>query len=491
MKIKYAIPFLAFFCMFFIACEEEAIIPPSVFTEEVVFSSGEKVILSGRILSNEDVSLEDHGFQISESADFNSNLIVSLGERLVPGRFVSEYRDLDIQTDYFIRSYILLNGETIIGNTLLFSTLKPKVIDFSPKQGVQNNKIIIEGVNFTEDAFVLWNGDKLNVNSVTEESFIEFTVPSISDLPYAEIQLVNQSDTIQIVDRFEYIIGEWSDGGLLDDPFKNIEHIYFEDEDNFYYGLGLSTEVSGPSQKLFKLNKETYTRTEIFFTGVVPVGGFYTKDGFFGSGSVGVVKNSDLSLNLLNGFYRYLDDEIIQLANSPVLLYRAAAISTEDAVYLYGGENQDRIPNSVIYKYTIATDDWSEIGMSPKAPSKSFPYFAIGNDHYFIFEDGSMMSHDIILNTWSSRANFPNEVERDGIALELNGNAYVGLQDISRRVFEYIANENRWKKLKTISDINPSITLGSWVNNDMITIMRANFGVGETRFFWTLDPKAF
>lgn len=491
MKIKFTIAFFALISAFFIGCEEEGVLPPSVFTEEVVFSSGEKVILSGRILSNEDVSLEDHGFQISESSDFTNNLIVSIGERLVPGRFVSEYSDLDIQTDYFIRSYILLNGETITGNTLTFSTLKPKVIDFSPKEGVQNNKVIIQGVNFTEDAFVLWNGTKININSIKVESFIEITVPSIDVLPYAEIQVVNQSDTILIDDRFEYIIGEWSDIITIDDPFKNIEHIYFEDEENFYYGLGLSTEVSGPSQKLFQLNKETLTRTEIFFTGVAPVGAYYTKDGFFGSGSVGVVKNSDLTINLLNGFYRYQDGEIIPLANSPALLYRAAAISTDDAVYLYGGENEDRIPNNIIYKYTIASGEWSEVDVSPKSPSKSFPYFAINDEHYFIFEDESMMSYNVNSSSWSTRADYPNEVERDGIALELNGLAYVGLHDISRRVFEYLPNDDRWRKIKTISDINPSITIGSWVNDDKITIMRTNFGAGESRFLWTLDPKAF
>lgn len=491
MKIKFAVAYLCMVGMFFTACEKESLLSPSVFTEEVVFSSGEKVILSGRILSNEDVFLEDHGFQISESAEFTTNLIVSLGERLVPGRFISEYMDLEIQTDYFIRSYILLNGETIAGNTLMFSTLKPKVIDFSPKEGVQNNKITIEGVNFTKDAFILWNGEKINVNSVDEESFIEFTVPGISDFPYADIQLVNQSDTIQIEDRFEYIIGEWTDGGILDDPFNNIEHIYFEDEDNFYYGLGLSTEVSGSSQKLFQLNKETLDRTEMFFTGDVPIGAYYTKDGFFGSGSVQLVRNSDVSLNLLSGFYRYQDGSIIQLANSPVLLYRAAAISTGDAVYLYGGENEDRVPNSKIYKYTTANGEWVEIGMSPKTPFKSFPYFSLGDEHYFVFEDRSMMSYNIISNSWSSKADFPNEVERDGIALELNGRGYVGLQDISRRVFEYLPNDDRWRKLKTVSDISPSITLGSWVKDDKITVMRSNFGNGESRFFWTFDPKVF
>jgi hypothetical protein len=491
MKIKFTIALLAMFGVFFMACEEEALLPPSVFTEEVVFSSGEKVILSGRLLSNEDIFVEDHGFQISESADFINNLIASLGERSVPGRFVSEYAELDIQKDYFIRAYILLNGETLTGNALMFSTLKPKVADFSPKEGSPNNKIIIEGVNFTNDAFVLWNGDRINVNKIEEESFIEFTVPSIGDLPYAEIQVVNQSDTIQIEDRFEYIVGEWTDGVTIEDPFKNIEHIYFEDEGNFYYGLGLSTEVSGPSQKLFQLNKETYARTEIFFTGVVPVGAFYTKDGFFGSGSAGLVKNQDVSLSLLNGFYRFLDGEIIQLANSPVTLYRAAAISTEDAVYLYGGENQDREPNIKIYKYTIATGEWTEIGLSPKAPSKSFPHFAIDDEHYFIFEDRSMMSYSSNSNAWSFRADFPNEVEMDGIAIELNGLGYVGLQDISRRVFEYKPNEDRWRKLKTISDINPSVTLGSWVKDDKITVMRTNIGEGKSRFLWTLDPKAF
>ncbi len=491
MKIKFVVAMMATFVIFFTSCEEDATIPPSVFTEEVIFSSGEKVILSGRILSNEDVILEDHGFQISESADFTNIILASLGARDVPGRFVSEYSELEILTDYFIRSFITLNGEIVLGNVLTFSTLKPKVIDFSPKEGSQNNKITITGVNFTEDAYVLWNGERIEVNSITEESFIEFTVPALDNLPYAIIEIVNQNDTILVDDRFEYIIGEWVDGQIIDDPYKNIEHIYFEDEDNFYYGLGLSTEFSGVSQKLYQFDKETFTRTEIFFTGVTPVGAFYTNNGFFGSGSVGLVKNADVSLSLLNGFYRYVNDEIQQLANCPVMLYRASAISTDDAVYLYGGEDEARNQNTKIYKYDIVTDQWSEFGLSPRAITKSFPYFAVGDDHYFIFEDQSMISYNFNTKEWTPRAEYPNKVEPDGFSVELNGLAYVGLQNISRRVFEYLPTEDRWRKLKTISDNNPSLTIGAWVKDDKINIMRTNFGDGMDRFIWTFDPEAF
>jgi len=490
--MKRIIYIALFLCVFILnACEEESISPPSVFTEQVVLTSGEKVILTGRILSNEDVLVEDHGFQVSETEDFSDILTISLGERSVAGRFISEYSELNIQTDYYVRSFMLLNGETITGNMLLFSTLQPKVLDFSPKAGKRNNRIIIEGVNFTSDAYILWNGTAITPNSIEEESFIELTVPQIGTLPYAIIEVVNQNDTILIDERFEYIIGEWTDDVTLDDPFKNIDHIYFEDESYFYYGLGLSTEVSGPSNKLFRLDKETYERTLVPFLGQTPVDAFYTNDGYFGSGSVRNVINGDLTLDLLRDFYKYENSGIVQLSDIPVALYKAAAISTEDAIYVYGGETVSRELNTAIFKYTKTSDSWNEIGDSPMSLLNDFPYFSIGDNHYFIEENSTMMSYNVNTQLWTERAAFPNDVQADGVAIELNGFAYVGLQDITRRIFEYLPTEDRWRNMNTVSDINPSLTLGSWTHNDKVNVMRVNFGDGEDRFIWTLDPFAF
>ena len=487
MKTNILLVFALF--MLFTACESNDLdVELSVYTEEVVFTSGEKVIMTGRILSSENFNVSDHGFHISENEDFTDSKSISLGERTIPGRFVGELEGLSIHLDYYCRAYIIENGTEKIGNVLQFSTLSPRIVDFAPKEGTQNNRIIFEGVNLTSDAIILWNDQTITPNEITEESFLEITVPAPVDLPYAEIKVVMQGDTVVIEDRFEYIIGGWEDSGMIDDPVENHNHIYFEDNDYFYYGLGVSREINAPISNIYRVNKTTLERDEINHDGLESEGSFFTTNGYFGGGSLFFVLDPDPTLLNISQFFKLDGDKTRLLKNVPALLYKAVAFAHEDYIYLYGGEDSGRARNTNIYRYDIQNDNWDNIGDSPYGPLNEYPHFKIGSKNYFINETGQMMSHDVNSDIWETLANYPEEVEKDGINVVLNDLAYVGLQDISRRVFEYLPSEDRWKQKKRNPNQEQSKTLGSWINDNKITIMRTDSQDGESRFFWTFDP---
>ncbi len=476
----------------FTSCEtNDPDLETSVFTEEVVFNSGEKVIITGRILSSEIVDVSEHGFHISENEDFTDSKTIFLGQRTLPGRFVGECAELNINLEYFCRSFIIESGVEKIGNVLKFSTLNPRVVDFAPKEGFQNNKIIIEGVNLTSDAIVLWNDQIITPNEITEETFIEISVPAPANNPFATLRVVSQGDTLNLEDRFEYIIGAWEDGGMIVDTNKNNNHIYFEDLNYFYYGLGISREFNGPSPRIFRLDKNTLTRDVLNHDGFATEGSFFTPNGYFGGGSLAIVKEAHTTLLNNSQFFRLDGDGTEKLKDLPALLYKAVAYAHDDYIYVYGGEDQGRARNTNIYRYDIANDNWDNIGNSPYGPLNEYPFFRIGNKNYFITESGQMHSHDVNNGQWEIQATYPEDVKKDGINVVFDGFAYVGLQDISRRVYEYLPNEDRWKRKKSNPNLDPSVTLGSWINNNKITIMRTNTGDGESRFFWIFDPSIF
>jgi len=490
MKSNFFFVFTLFF--FFVSCESsDPDIEVSVYTEEVVFTSGEKVIMTGRILSAENVDVSEHGFQISENEEFSDAIVISLGARTVPGRFVGEIAELSIHQDYFCRAFIVENGSEKLGNTLEFSTLSPRIVDYAPKEGTQNNRITIEGVNLTSDAVVLWNDQVITPNKIIEESFIEITVPAPIDLPYAVLKVVSQGDTIELEDRFDYIIGGWEDTGTIEDPVENGNHIYSEDDQYFYYGLGVSRKINAPISNIYRVDKNTLERDEINHDGLAVEGCFFTPNGYFGGGSLDFVLDPDPTLLCISQFYKIDDNGTTRLKDIPALLYRSLAFAHEDYIYVYGGENIGRDLNTKIYRYDIQNDDWEIMGESPLGALNEYPYFRIGDRNYFIYENGIMLSHNVATDQWEAHKEFPEDVKKDGIHVVLNGLAYVGLQEISRRVYEYLPDEDRWKLKKRNPNQEPSITQGTWTKDNKITIMRTDDVTGEMRFFWTFDPYFF
>jgi len=487
--MNYRILFFAIFfsSLFCISCLKDELDPDvSVFTEEVVFSSGERAILTGRVLAQGAVNVSDQSLDES----FSSPIIISLGEKDKPGRFVGETNDLNITLDYVCRSYIVVDGQTEYGNILQFSTLTPRLVDFNPKEGTRNTKIIIEGRNLTSQTKVFWNGIEISPIDIIAETFIEFSVPAIGDEPFGVISIQVEGETFESPDVFEYIIGDWIEEGPLEHSLNSTGHVYFESGDDFVYGLGNQTDFNGPSTRFRIVDKETLAESEIMHIGDATEGSFYA-DGYFGSGSFFKVRILDDALSLTSQFWHYNAGEFTELATPIENLYKASAIKVGDLIYVYGGEDAARNLNTDIYTFNTTNNDWNNIGDSPIWTTSEYPIFNIDNHIYLITPDGNTHRHNIDDGSWDTVAPFPEEVKIDGINIVFKDKAYVGMMDLSRRVFEYSPDEDKWRPKTALNTINQYLTKGAWVHNDRIYVMRTNLGSGTDRQIFSFDPDKF
>lgn len=467
-------------------------ITASIYTEDILFSSGDRALMTGRVLSVDDLNIIDHGFEVAKSEDFSQAINLSLGSKDQPGRFVGEVKDLETTESYFVRAYMDIGAGVEYGNVLSFSTVASRIIDFEPKFGNANMTITVEGANFTSDSYILWNDLQITPTDIRDESFIDFKVPAIDMSSTATIKVVSQNETLSFSEEFEYIIGEWKEIGTIDDPYKNNRHVYFEDQNSFYYGLGVSAEFDGVHGNLYKVNKSTLERELI--SNVVPAreGSFFTSSGYIGSGSNIFVKNSDNTLNLNGEFYKWDGNTAIALANIPKALYRASAVEIGNSIYVLGGEDLQRNDNYQMFRYDISSDVWQALGDAPIKNYSYLPYFGIDNSIYLISESGEMYAYDTQADNWERKASYPDVVQLLGESIVIGNKAYVGLQDNSRKIYEYLSEEDRWKNLKSFNAFTqPTTSLGHWTSDDKIYLMRTNFGSGTERYFWEFDPYGF
>ena len=99
-KLRAAFVFLMLFASW--SCTEEENTPILVSTEDILFVGGDKIRISGRLLANREVLAEDHGFEFSTQASFANPIIVSLGEKNQPGRFIGEKSGFKLSQTYFV-----------------------------------------------------------------------------------------------------------------------------------------------------------------------------------------------------------------------------------------------------------------------------------------------------------------------------------------------------------------------------------------------------
>lgn len=485
---RFQFPILFMLCVLSSCVKDEVSTEVAVYTEEVVFSSGEQAIMTGRVLAEGVVRIQDHGFHIDTDENFSNPIVISLGEISLPGRFVGQTDQLNIKVNYFCRSFIVSDGMTILGNVLSFNTLAPKAIDFEPKEANPNNKLTIEGINLTADTKVLWGDQLITPNSISAETFVEINIPQIDNSSSVIIQIIAQGDTSAIDIPFEYIVGEWTDDGLLDDPLKNTRHVFFEEGDDFVYGLGL---INGNITNTVQvLNKDNFQRNTIFFPGT-PVEGAFFNETYFGGGSTTKVLNDEMSFTASTEFWHYDDQSFTQLADAPKALYQAVALVAGDKIYLYGGEDSIRTDNYNIYIYDISNDSWSGGTNSPISPSLRFPNFHLDGYNYFVTTEGITFRHDLLNNTWDQVASFPTEPKEDGLSLPLNGVVYVGMQESSRRFYVYRPATDTWRTKTSLPNNNPFTTMGGWTHNDELHVVRISQTNFVQRILWRLAPEAF
>ena len=127
---------------------------PLVLTEPVIFDGLNQPVFSPQI-QNPDApqTILSHGFVFGQSAKPTMSSTVLSADAIHNGKFsVVVSRPLLVETPYFVRSFVKIEGATLYGNEVQFisaSNGRPVITDFFPKSGSQGTEILIVGKNFS------------------------------------------------------------------------------------------------------------------------------------------------------------------------------------------------------------------------------------------------------------------------------------------------------------------------------------------------------
>jgi len=469
-------------------CLEEEMNPTRVVSEEIVFVSGETAILTGRIISNSELDLSDHGYEISRTEDFSNPLIISLGEKTIPGRFVAETNMLEVDLQYFGRTFAIESGETIYGNTLSFNTLKQVLVNFEPKLGKAIQKMTIEASNLTQDAQVLFNGKLIPNIDLSNESIIEFAIPSLEDEYQVDVKVISQGDTLCFEDQFEYIIGLWENEGPFISQLRHNDPIYLETDDLVAYGMGTAFGSQIPISDFYKLDKATGQWDFLNFPFSGTIGGFST-DKYFGGGSIVKLLPATPQLILESNVYM-VEDDITPITTMPVPLYGSIAHLINNKLHIYGGIDLDRKKNNKIFVYDLATEEWSSDQIANFYFDNENLSWTYDGKAYFLDEDGAVIENNPMTGEWKiHEERFPASVDTKGIAVQNGDKVYVGLFRLRRSLYELDMNTFTWKQKQSYSGDLNDVTAAGWSIDDEIFILKNGGEMGS--FIWSFKSEAF
>ncbi|MFT6895586.1 MAG: hypothetical protein ACJAWX_003209, partial [Algoriphagus sp.] len=148
---------------FAIGCTEEESETTILVTEEVLYTSGDQVRLLGRLITNQPVTATDHGFYLSQDANFASPVIISLGTKEGAGRFIGENGMLSAQKKYFAKAFMDIGNGIEFGNVVELETLAVGIDSYSPGFGTGGKEVFILGRNFTKDTKVFFGTEPAQV----------------------------------------------------------------------------------------------------------------------------------------------------------------------------------------------------------------------------------------------------------------------------------------------------------------------------------------
>ncbi len=474
---------LVFMIGIFTSCEEENATPTSIITEDVIYLSGERLRLLGRIITTQNVNAEDHGFYISENELFNQPLIISLGERINPGRFIGEIDGLNIEREYFTKSFIEVNGEIQFGNTIEIKTLSPEIEGFSPINGPPGTVITLTGKNFTSDTRILFGDRPAQIISIDFESRITARVPQSATEILETITVIIQDRTFTLPRKFEYTTGKFTRLANPPSNIRLIDNIYFKDNDNFYAGLGsLGNLILNPNIWRYNLNTEIWD--EVNYPGI-PLWLAFATNNYLGGGAIAETL-SPFPLNF--GFWKIQNGNFEKLPDSPFGTLNPVSFELGDNLYLAGGTLGPQV-----YKYSKQTGNWSRINNLPFLTDKTMMNFSYGNSHYITNPiNKEIYAFDPDSETWSFFANYPGDlVTGSGIGVNIGDRVYLGLNNRSIQFWELNMSTRTWAKKNDFIGIPSARNVGIFEKDGNIYLLRRLDQSSAVQIeFWKIEPNS-
>ncbi len=472
-------------------CEEEQK-SPIVITEDVLYLSGEIVKLSGRIYDNGGSPVSEHGFEISTSENFDSDVTtLKLGSTNNIGQFIGSDSALVNGEEYSYRAYMVSNENIVYGKVKGFQTLSPRIKNFSPQLAREGDVMTIVGANLSSSTKIYFGDVEAPISNILLESIITVEIPKMQQNKVVDIRVLIDGEFNSFQTPFEYIVGEWKKVGTFVDNTNFFNGFHFYNDEELLFGLGdIPGDIS--NERIWKLKFDTWQWEEVLnFPGTKLGGPFYNNSGILGSGAI--FREGLFTPN--NQMWEYKNGVFNSIGNTP-LLYKSVLFEIGDTYYVTGGllikAADNASENKVIFKYNSVTNKWAEYGIMPFNFDSELITFTYDENQYFITKDADLWSYSPSLNIWTRLNQAPFKRSTSGFAEVVDQKIFVGVVRQERELWEYNPENDTWKPKIDFPGNATFYSSAHFSYNSKIYLIRGNPLDATLEFpmeIWEFDPE--
>lgn len=438
---KFLFSLFAFFLL--VSCaKEDPSTTVTVVIEQILYTSSENLRLLGRLITNQQIYFDDHGFYVSEDENFTSPIIISLGSKNGPGRFIGETDQLTNSKTYFAKPFFDFGENIQFGEVIQLKTLSPTIKSFTPKFGTEGDVLTLFGTNLSKDSRVFFGDREAEIISITDESSIAVKIPSPGNVR-VPIRLKIQNLEKEFPVMFEYKTGVYELISKYPDPYRLKGSIFYVKEGSLFFGLGnLSLFTQYPRIKKFIIESNTWF--DVPYNGPNRSYGFFTEN-YVGGGTLNL---DTLSYNYNNTFFELSENGYKPLDDLTFVSRESVAFEIEGALYIVGSLDMDFF---AVRKYNPIDKSWSRISQSPVKLTQSNPYFVYQKKLFIVDSNKILWEFDPSLLSWKEVSIYPGDIGKGyGMGQVIGGKAYIGLYNRTIELWELDMSNFSWKPKRNI-----------------------------------------
>ena len=483
-KLRAAFVFLMLFASW--SCTEEENTPILVSTEDILFVGGDKLRVSGRLLTNREVFADEHGFVFSTDSSFSSPILLSLGEKTEPGRFIGEKSGFKIGQTYFVKAFAEVDGQRLEGQAVELKTLTPSIASFSPTYSSAGNELVIEGKNFPEGTQVFFGSQQAQVLKNVFESKITVKIPPATGQVLVPIKLLIQGKEYTISTSFEYQAGKYIKVSDFPGNLRIYDNIYFSNGSGFHVGLG-KVRLGENYPRFQRFNPATGTWTEVNFPGNSRRFVFASPN-YLGGGAI---ETSRDVFSYDRSFWKINGSSFERLVDLPFNTRDALAVDWEGGLLLFGGLDGASL---LVRAYDPVQRTWSTKRNAPIALGRNAAAFVRATRVIVLGSNGQVWEYNPPLDSWQLLTTYPGNKGQGFPMLEVIGSkAYMGLFRATQELWELNLETLTWKAKNQIIGLPQSITSGYFQYNGSIYFLRTpeeSVAGNLTMELYKFDPDA-
>lgn len=480
------------FGLLMIGCVNELPREVAVLTEEVVQVAGTRAVVLGRVLAYDVVAIEDHGFEYSLAEDFSGKIVHSLGISDRTGLFTGVFLNLTLGRRYYVRSFIKLNGEVILGNVLTFSTRGPFVDFFFPKTQFPGQFITLNGGGFDETTRVFFGDVEATVTDIQFGAQMKVIVPPAAGLASVPLRIMAGGAELIAADPFNYPTGTYELLSVRLGDLRLRENIYFQQGDEFFVGLGTTNFQGQVHSEIYTIRPGGDQWRATGYPGSPHRRGVSSKTGFFGGGygNSGLIPPtvpvySDEFWLYQNGEYKSVPSPEFQFTNS-------LGFEVDQSYWAIGGVSTVK---TLARSYDPSGQTWQFRLNFPFAVTDSLVHFSYQQKMYLIDKEKTLWEYDYQTAKAVKKGSYPSPFVKGvsdfgGVAIVMGDKAYVGLYANSIDFWELDLKSFEWSVKNPFGGEIRAENAGIFQDGRYVYVLRTPLFSPQMEF-WRFDPNGF